>query len=279
MALALPNLEQSPRLRRGSIVASTRAHDRQTFLTTLSATAPLRLLAPSFPTVPRAAAVCLVTFGGGLVDGDRIDLDVHVERDATLTLFTQSSTKVFRGHASQHIRAKVDDGGTLVLLPDFVAAFEDAHYTQRIEIELGPEASCVVLDGFTSGRPAFGERWKMRALDLRLRVTRTTSSILNDALRLDHPAHFTALARFDAIATLLALGPRASSVAAAILHEPIQPPSDQLLAVASPLARAPKDGAILRLAASSPEVLLSAVRRRLRNLPEIDAVDPFTSRF
>ena len=136
---------------RGTLVA--RAVGGRTVLATARADSPLRFVQPTFAGTS-SAAVCLVTFGGGLVDGDRIEVDVEVERGATLLVFTQASTKVFRGSSSQCLRARVD--GTLLLLPDPVAAFAGARYTQRVDVELGADGACVLFDGYTSGRAAFG---------------------------------------------------------------------------------------------------------------------------
>src|SRR6185295_14627678 len=122
-------------------------------------------------------------FGGGLVDGDAIALDVSVGKGAVVVLFTQSSTKAFRGASAQTIRAEVE--GTFVLLPDPVAAFAGARYRQRVDVALRGAGACVLLDGFTSGRAAYGDRWAMDALDLRTTVTREGKTILRDALFLD----------------------------------------------------------------------------------------------
>jgi urease accessory protein len=293
MALAVPNVgrddagQQPGRdVGRGRVVASRlqsgATRPTTTALTTLRAGAPLKLLTPSFPAAPKCAAVCLVTFGGGLVDGDRIEVEIVVERDATLLVFTQSSTKVFRGQSAQHISARVEDGGALILLPDPVSAFAGARYTQRIDIALAGTGSCVVLDGFTSGRAAFGERWLMNALDLKTTIRRDSSVLVADALRIEEDAsELQALHAFDAFATLLAVGERARPVLRAMLHDPISPPNANLdlVVAASALPRARSDSAILRVAASSPALALSSVRSRLRNLPEIDAVDPFSSRY
>jgi urease accessory protein len=227
--------------------------------------------------------VCIVTFGGGLVGGDELELDVDVGRGATLVVFSQSSTKVFRGSARQVLRAKVD--GTLVLLPDPVAAFSGARYAQRVDVELGREGACVLLDGFTSGRAAFGDRWAMTSLDLRTTVTTYDGqAVLADALRFDvadGPLDERA-GRFDAFATLVAIGRGVAPVVDAIEREPIAPPSNDLVVAASPLPRAQAlglPGAMARVAAVTPARAMAAVRARLRNLPDIDAVDPFGSRY
>jgi urease accessory protein len=273
----LPVIEWRPG--RGSVVAR-RSGDR-TVIASARAESPLRLLRPSFPGTT-SAAVCVVTFGGGLVGGDDLELDVEVGHGATLVMFSQSSTKVFRGAASQTLRAKVE--GTLVLLPDPVAAFCGARYTQRVDIALGENGACVVLDGFTSGRAAFGDRWAMTSLDLRTTIAEGDRPLFVDALRFDVADGPIAdrAGRYDAFATLVAVGKRAAPVIDAIHREPVLPPSEELVVAASPLPSA-RDlgvpGAVARVAASTPAKSIAAVRTRLRNLPDIDAVDPFGSRY
>lgn len=254
----------------GRIVA--RRIGGRTVLAEAVAASPLRFVRPDF--AGASAAVCLVTFGGGLVDGDAIDTVIEVESGASLVVFTQSTTKVFRGAARQSVRARV--AGRLVLLPDPVAAFEDASYTQRVDVELTGAGECVLLDGFTAGRPAFGERWAMRRLDVRTTVTEGSRVLADDALVLDREEWPIAAraATFDAFLTLLSV--RCLPVAEAMLAAPA-PPTRDLAVATSPLARAP--GAIVRIAASSPAAALAEARARLRNLPDIDVVDPFGSRY
>ncbi|MBX3264499.1 MAG: urease accessory protein UreD, partial [Labilithrix sp.] len=211
---------------RGTLVA--RRSGGRTVLATARAESPLRFVRPTFPGTSSAAA-CLVTFGGGLVDGDEVDVDLEVEAGATLVVFTQSSTKVFRGSSRQSLRARVE--GTLVFLPDPVAAFADARYTQRLDVALAGDGACVLLDGFTSGRAAFGERWAMSGLDLRTRVTHDGRPVVSDALRFDAADGPVAerAGRFDAFATLVAVGRGAAPVASAILREPVAPPAPDLV--------------------------------------------------
>jgi urease accessory protein len=224
----------------------------------------------------------MVTFGGGLVDGDAIELDLRVEPGATLVVFTQATTKAFRGSSTQRIRAEVH--GTLVFLPDPVACFAGSRFTQRVDITLHGDGSTVTLDGFTSGRAAFGDRWAFDALDLATSVRLGDGRILvRDALRLDAADGSIAarLDRFEAFATVLAVGPRVASVARGMLADSIV--TRDLVAAPSALpgsgaGAGAGSGAIVRVAGSTPMHALDEARRRLRNLPDIDVVDPFTSR-
>ncbi|MBX3192102.1 MAG: urease accessory protein UreD [Labilithrix sp.] len=266
---------QRPRDGRGHVVARAR-DDGRTIVTSSQATSPLRFTRPTFPG-SRAGAVCLITFGGGLVDGDAIDVHVRVERGATLVVFTQATTKAFRGSTSQALRADVE--GTLVLLPDPVACFAGARYRQRVDVTLEGEGSAVLLDGFTSGRPAYGERWAFSAIDLSTTVRRGDRVIVRDALRLEAGALEVAprMDRFEALATLIAAGPRVETIMRGLLDPSVC--TRDLVAAPSALSRPGEAAAIARIAATSPSAALDEARRRLRNLPDIDVVDPFVSRY
>ncbi len=235
-----------------------------TTLAVARATSPVRLIRPTFPG-SRAAAVCMVTLGAGLVDGDAIELDLEVERGAVLVAFTQASTKVFRGASRQTIRAKV--AGTLVLVPDPVACFAGARFTQRVEVALEDDAKCVLMDGFTSGRPAFGERWAFSSLETRTIVRRGGHTIVDDAIVLAEDV----MGRFEAFSTLVSVG----ALTADLMSPAIA--TEELVAAPSKLSRAP-DAALVRIAGTSPALVLAEARARLRNLPDIDAVDPFAAR-
>lgn len=266
----------------GSVVA--RYEGGRTVLSKVHATSPLRFLRPTFPG-SRAEALCLLTFGGGLVDGDAIDVDLRVEAGATLVVFTQATTKAFRGSSRQTIRGDVH--GTLVLLPDPVACFAGSRFRQRVDITLHGEGSAVTLDGFTSGRAAFGDRWAFDRLDLATTVRGGPGGeqiLVRDALHLDrdHGPIAARLDRFEAFATVLAVGPRVAPVAASILAPSIV--SEALVTAPSPLPwpgappASDASGAIVRIAATSPARAIAEARARLRNLADIDVVDPFASR-
>src|SRR6266508_3728405 len=94
------------------------------------ATSPLRLLTPS--NHGRAAWVYTSSYGGGLVDGDRIAIDVDVTSGATAFVSTQASTKVYRSPngTTATLHGRVGPGALLVMAPDPVVCFADARYRQ-----------------------------------------------------------------------------------------------------------------------------------------------------
>ncbi|KAF9518243.1 hypothetical protein BS47DRAFT_1325545 [Hydnum rufescens UP504] len=138
---------------------------------------PLKLLSPdTHADIPLAIAYIL-SYGGGLVSGDRIELDVDVGLHSMLMLLTQGSTKVFKtrsrgshvstssisnasGKTTQSLTARIRPNALLLLLPDPVTCFESSSYSQTQTFYLeSVSSSAVILDWFTSGRMARGEEW------------------------------------------------------------------------------------------------------------------------
>jgi len=188
----------------------------RTVVSSVRASAPLKLLTPKNHGDARWTFVA--TYGGGLVDGDAIALDVKVGEGAKALIGTQASTKVYKcpaGEATQALEARVERGGLLVVAPDPLVPFTDARYAQRATIRLAEGASLAWLDVLACGRSARGERWAFSRYASRTRVFVNDVLACDDALVLDSEDRDLArsMGRFDAIATILAFGitPRAPS--------------------------------------------------------------------
>lgn len=240
-------------------------------VTSAWARSPLKLLTPR--NHGHAAWVYTASFGGGLVDGDALTLDVEVGTGATALLATQAQTKVYRGPrgASQRLEARVRPAALFAALPDPVACYAGARYRQEVTITLDDDASLVWLDAVSAGRAARGERWAFAAFSSRTRVERGGRPLVHDALLLrpDEGELGERLRGHEALATLLVVGPRCAEARALLLGtaEVCGP----LVVAASPLG---DDGAILRIAAPSVESLLDSVHARLAFLPALLGDDP-----
>jgi urease accessory protein UreH len=147
---------------------------RESSVTCAFATNPLKLLTPR----ARGQSVwaCTSSFGGGLVAGDQTRFDIRIGPGARCYLGTQAATKIYRnpsllpcGHTTGAILAA---GSLLVFAPDPVQAFAGSTYMQRQEFQLASDASLVLLDWFTSGRAARGERWAFNRFQSRNEVRR-----------------------------------------------------------------------------------------------------------
>ncbi|KAF9521692.1 urease accessory protein UreD [Crepidotus variabilis] len=125
--------------------------------------------------------VYMLTYGGGLVGGDAVDLSVTVQPGVKLVLLSQGTTKVFKTRlgrrlaavsshppleshqisvsTKQNITFRIARGSVLVLLPGPVTCFRDASYDQTQRFYVEHSGSVVALDWITSGRMSMGEEW------------------------------------------------------------------------------------------------------------------------
>lgn len=133
-------------------------------LTRCRSVPPLKLLNPR--ATEGYCPVILSSYGGGLVEGDAVDLEVRCGPGAALFLGTQALGKVYRCPAGagcrQDVRGAVADGGTAVVMPDPVVPFAGSIYCQRQRWSLQGDAVLLLVDGHTAGRVLRGERFAYR---------------------------------------------------------------------------------------------------------------------
>jgi urease accessory protein len=252
-----------------------------TALTRARAPSPLKALNPR--NAGPSAWVYLATYGGGLLGGDAVSIDVSVEPGALALVATQASTKVYRSErgASQRLRARVDDGSLLVLLPDPVTCFAGSRYTQEQDVRMDAGASLVLVDWLTAGRIGSGERWQFDEYRSRTLVSRGDRLVLHDGLVLS-PAD-GALAdrmdRFNCLATAVLLGPALKATSAQLAGSlgaaGVSRRADLLIA-AAPLD---EGGVLLRMAGVSVEQVGAALRQYLAIVPALLGDDPWEHRF
>jgi len=245
------------------------------------ATSPLRLLTPA--NHGHAAWIYTSSFGGGLVDGDRIGMDIDVGGGAAAFLSSQASTKIYRSPrgTSADLHARVAADGLLVVAPDPVVCFAGARYRQTQTFDLGDRAALVLLDWLSSGRHASGERWAFDEYHSRITVRLEGRLLVHDALSLrtadgDLRAR---LGRFDVLAVAVLAGATmagiASSLVAAGSKIPLQRSADQLVAV----TLLGDCGCVVRFASTSVERVGRTLREFLGFLPALLGDDPWTRKW
>ncbi|KAI0877008.1 UreD-domain-containing protein [Hypoxylon argillaceum] len=127
---------------------------------------PLKLISPS-PKVDQASVlVFLLSYGGGLVGGDQVNLSIEVRSGAKLSVVTQGHTKVFQSVSPdvvtrQRLKVQLEKDAALCLLPDPVQPFESSVYEQVQIFNVALGASLCLLDWVTQGRSARGENWSL----------------------------------------------------------------------------------------------------------------------
>jgi urease accessory protein len=221
------------------------------------------------------------TLGGGLVDGDHLAIDVSVDERATLFFTTQASTKVYRSpsRTSQTLTARVAEGALLASVPDPVACFGGARYQQRTRIDVEEGGSLVCWEAFTAGRIAHGERWIFDSFASTLEIRAAGALRVRDAVLLEPSAGPIArrMGRFDAMGTLVLVGPRVARARARLLdaNEPRFELRPDAITSAASLG---DDGLIVRIAARSVSLLGQSLRAHLAFLDDELGESPFARR-
>ena len=244
------------------------------------AASPLRLLTPRNHGV--GAWAYFATLGGGMVDGDHVDVRIVAAEGTTALVGTQASTKVYRSPrgCSQTFAVHVAREAAVALVPDPVVCFAGAQYCQQTAVSVAPGGSLLLLDGYTCGRSARGERWDFASFSSRTTVTRDGVRAFVDAIRLDavHGRISERMGRFDVVLSLVALGPRFAGVRAAMLRAPAPVPFSGAAATtaASPLGA---DGALVRVAAECFESASRSLHASFTELAALLGDDPFARKW
>jgi urease accessory protein len=244
MAFVSPFGSSTAKAGHGSIVLEVLPPDKPV-LRNVSYQYPLKLVAPdplpppsygSDLTSPRLVhTVFLLTYGGGIVAGDTIDLEVKLDSKTRLNLLTQGSTKIFKTLdpsvvSRQCMTVHLDHDAALIYLPDPVQPFAHTSFSQsQIYYLKDEQGSLCACDWVTSGRSARGENWDIHEYKSRNEVWTFDHAgkkrlLLRDNLILDkHGRTDMALsARMDGYSvfgTLIIRGPILSSLSKFFLGE------------------------------------------------------------
>jgi urease accessory protein len=202
--------------------------------------------------------IYLLTYGGGLVAGDAINLTIHLALTTRLILLTQGSTKIFKSPglstvSKQSLVVDLEPGSALCYLPDPVQPFEGSCFVQeqiynilqppKDEVTGITGANLCVLDWVSQGRAARGENWRIWKYGSRNEVYLTSTAksdkaakkkrlLLRDNVILENPSSDTTddnskippgfasrLDNLGVFGTLILHGPLLSALATFFIEE------------------------------------------------------------
>ena len=126
------------------------------------AQAPLKVQRPFYPEGPGVCHSVVLHTAGGVVGGDRLSLDFHLEPNAIALITTSAAGKIYRSNglqARQSVQMQVAEGACLEWLPQETIVFNGAIYRQDLRVELAPKASWLGWEITRLGRSARGERF------------------------------------------------------------------------------------------------------------------------
>ncbi|MCH6264996.1 urease accessory protein UreD [Neobacillus citreus] len=107
--------------------------------------------------------------GGGYLDGDRYQMNISLEKQAQLTLTTQSATKIYKtphSHAYQEAEFHLKEGSYLEYIPDPLIGYQHARYKQKNVFYIEKGSSLLYSDIITPGWSPDGNRFSYDLLQL-----------------------------------------------------------------------------------------------------------------
>ncbi|XP_071953828.1 uncharacterized protein [Antedon mediterranea] len=199
--------------------------NKKAVVETIQYTYPLKLLVPKFGSTNNCVWVYIISFGGGLVEGDKLQCNVEIGAECASVITTQSSTKVFicpNGLITEQcLVARVRSGALLAILPDPVVCFKNAAYKQSQVIHLSKDSSLILLDWCSSGRMANGEIWDFTSFKSSNSVFIDNKLVFKDCLLLDATKIVTtkeALRQYNILATCVIIGTSTIEQCQHLLH-------------------------------------------------------------
>ena len=134
---------------------------------------PLRLIR-ALPLPDGRCQAVLVHPPGGLVGGDRLDLDIRLENGAQVLCTTPGAQKWYRavrGGARALTRIQAGASSGLEWLPQPTLIYDAAQVDQTLSIDLAPDARMIGWECLVLGRAAMGERFLHGFLRQRLSLS------------------------------------------------------------------------------------------------------------
>lgn len=117
---------------------------------------PLRILQSLYPEGDGICHNVLVHPPGGLVGGDRLDLDIRIGAGGHGLVTTPGATRFYRSEgepAVQRTRVRVEDGGRFEWLPLEAICYSGCLAENRLEMQLAPGAELMGWDVTALGLP------------------------------------------------------------------------------------------------------------------------------
>ena len=137
--------------------------------------------------------VVFLNTSGGLTGGDDLGFRLDLGPDCRALATTQTAERAYASTgetAALTFHAHVGAGSRLDWMPQETLLYQQSHLTRRTEIDLAPDAECLLAEMVVLGRPAMGERvTAARLTDHRL-VRRAGRPVWADSLHLT-PATLT----------------------------------------------------------------------------------------
>lgn len=146
----------------GSLELQYRSRAGKTQVISQQATAPLKVQRSFYPEEEGICHNVILHTAGGIVGGDRLEMDIILEPNTHAAITTPAAGKLYGGKgiaAHQQINHRLAAGANLEWLPQETIVFDGAMWQQKLRVDLEPEATWLGWEMNRFGRTARGEKF------------------------------------------------------------------------------------------------------------------------
>jgi urease accessory protein len=206
--------------------------------------------------------------GGGYLDGDRYQTQITLEKNARMTLTTQSATKVYKTPSKpvyQETEIHLKQGSYLEYLADPLIAYKGASYKQKNIIRMENDSIFLYSDIVTPGWSPSGNPFTYEMLDLVNEIYLADKLVVFDHIRLEPATQDISgigfMEGFSHLGTMVVVGNRSNSDLIDRLYRVLESKSKHYTAGISEL---PIPGFTIRVLADSTKVIEEIFNECLR---------------
>jgi urease accessory protein len=114
-------------------------------------------------TLPAMAFVYIVSPSGGILQGDRYQIDIKLGNNTFAHVTTQGATRIYRmekNYASQTININVEEEGYFEYIPDQIIPYRNSRFYQEVNLNVHDNSTMIYSEVIVPGRVASGEAFE-----------------------------------------------------------------------------------------------------------------------
>ncbi|HET6717539.1 MAG TPA: urease accessory protein UreD [Nitrososphaeraceae archaeon] len=114
-------------------------------------------------TLPAMAFVYIVSPSGGILQGDRYQIDITLGNNTFAHVTTQGATRIYRmekNYASQTININVEEEGYFEYIPDQIIPYRNSRFYQEVNLNVHDNSTMIYSEVIVPGRVASGEAFE-----------------------------------------------------------------------------------------------------------------------
>ncbi len=130
--------------------------------------------------MPHMPYIYIMSPSGGILQGDRMRIDIHGHENTAFHITTQAATKIYRmekNYATQILNITLDKGSYAEFLPDMIIPYRNSRFYQEVNLKIHEDATCLYSEILLPGRVTYGESFLYEIFYSRFQATNLSGNL------------------------------------------------------------------------------------------------------